>query len=552
MSLPLPPGTDRATFNRAMADCRKVVGGDWVFTSEEDVLLYRDAYSPLWGEPQERIPSAAVAPSTTEEVQGVVRIANRYKIPIYAISTGKNLGYGGSAPSMTGSVVLDLKRMNRILEVNEKQAYCLVEPGVSYFDLYNYLQEHKIKLWIDCPDPGWGSLVGNALDRGAGYTAAEYRNHFDAHCGMEVVLANGEVLRTGMGAMPNSQTWQCYKSGFGPWIDGMFSQSNFGVVTKMGFWMMPEPETNLKGVVHFYHYKDLIPMVDIMTHLENSKIFTGYPDLLSPLFGTPGLIGVHDFWVNGPQERDEEFKALAARGAAPEEYEPYAEKHHIPFWSCIFSFYGPEKVVRAQWEHVQESFQARVPEVTFEEREFYKTPLSEEEKNKLKHSGQLGVPSLKTFVIGARTPWNTHPSHGHMWFSPLIPRDGRELLKVNDILGKAARELGLPVGFAFNTPFPCWERCFMFIIGFLLSDDPEQNRKSREAFRKLVKIAAENGWGEYRTPVIFQDDVMSMYSFNDNALLRFHETVKDAVDPNGILSPGHYGIWPKHLREKKK
>jgi FAD/FMN-containing dehydrogenase len=173
MPLPLPPGIDRATFNRAMDECREVVGGDWVFTSDEDVLLYRDAFSPFWDEPEEIIPAAAVAPDTTEEVQGLVRIANRYKIPIYAISTGKNLGYGGSAPSMTGSVVLDLKRMNRILEVNEKQAHCLVEPGVSYFDMYNYLEEHNIRLWIDCPDPGWGSLVGNALDRGAGYTAAQ-------------------------------------------------------------------------------------------------------------------------------------------------------------------------------------------------------------------------------------------------------------------------------------------------------------------------------------------------------------------------------------------
>ena len=70
-----------------------------------------------------------------------------------------------------------------------------------------------------------------------------------------------------------------------------------------------------------------------------------------------------------------------------------------------------------------------------------------------------------------------------------------------------------------------------------------------EAFRKLVKVSAEHGWGEYRTPVIYQDDVMNVYSFNNHALRRFHETVKDAVDPNGILAAGRYGIWPKHLRK---
>ena len=65
------------------------------------------------------------------------------------------------------------------------------------------------------------------------------RDHWNAVCGLEVVLANGEVLRTGMGAMPNSEVWHQYKYGFGPLVDGLFSQSNFGIVTRMGLWLMP-------------------------------------------------------------------------------------------------------------------------------------------------------------------------------------------------------------------------------------------------------------------------------------------------------------------------
>ena len=63
--------------------------------------------------------------------------------------------------------------------------------------------------------------------------------------------------------------------------------------------------------------------------------------------------------------------------------------------------------------------------------------------------------------------------------------------------------------------------------------------------------AAANGWGEYRTAPAHQDTIMATYSFNNHALLHFHETVKDAIDPNGIISPGRYGIWPKHLRGNK-
>ncbi|HLB31319.1 MAG TPA: FAD-dependent oxidoreductase, partial [Gammaproteobacteria bacterium] len=204
----LPPGISDSVFNSAIKEFEQAVGKDWVFTSEADLDLYRDAYSPFKGEEEERVASAAVAPDNLEAVQAIVRTANQHKIPIYPISTGKNLGYGGSAPTLSGSVVLDLKRMNRILEVDEANASCLVEPGVAYFDLYRHIQEKGYKLWIDTPDPGWGSIIGNALDRGGGYTATKYRNHFDAHCGMEVVLADGEIVRTGMGAAPNAKTWQ--------------------------------------------------------------------------------------------------------------------------------------------------------------------------------------------------------------------------------------------------------------------------------------------------------------------------------------------------------
>jgi 4-cresol dehydrogenase (hydroxylating) len=145
----VPPGVSLNDFTSALTEFKRVVGEDWVFTSDEDLDLYRDAYSPFLNEPEERVASGAVAPASTEEVQQIVRVANRYRIPLYTISTGKNLGYGGSAPAYSGSIVLDLKRMNRILEVNEANAYALVEPGVSYFDLYRYIQERKLKVWID-------------------------------------------------------------------------------------------------------------------------------------------------------------------------------------------------------------------------------------------------------------------------------------------------------------------------------------------------------------------------------------------------------------------
>jgi 4-cresol dehydrogenase (hydroxylating) len=539
------------TYSKALAEFERVVGAEWVFTSDEDLDLYRDAFSPYLNEPEERRASGAVAPTSTEQVQQIVRIANKHRIPLYTISTGKNLGYGGSAPAYSGSVVLDLKRMNRILEVNEANAYALVEPGVSYFDLYKYIRERKLKVWIDCPDPGWGSVVGNALDRGGGYTTANYRNHFDSHCGMEIVLPDGELLRTGMGAIPNAKTWQQYKSGCGPWIDGIFSQSNYGIVTKMGFWLMPEPEAYLRCTVSVPRYQDLIPLVEILNYVENNRISSGFPDIESPLLGYPPVGQVQLLNEAGPPAmNDEQLRLLkGAQVGYSKELETYAVTAGIPYWRLWLSFHGPQEVIEAQWQAAQRHF-SRIAGAAFEVRDRVRFPLEPARVTEY-HEPEFGVPSLRAFSIGARTPWNPTPSKGHMWFSPIIPRTGEAIFEANRVFAEAAASLGMPLFRTFTLPACFWERCFIFILATPVTEDPATNRRYREGFKKLIAVGGEHGWGEYRTAPVFQQSVMDVYSFNDHALQRFHSTLKDAIDPNGILSAGRYAIWPRHLREKK-
>jgi FAD/FMN-containing dehydrogenase len=86
--------------------------------------------------------SAIAYPSTVPEVQEIVRWANEFKIPIYPISMGRNIGYGGAAPRVPGSVVVDLGRnMNKVLKLDANNASCIVEPGVSYFKLYEEIKK---------------------------------------------------------------------------------------------------------------------------------------------------------------------------------------------------------------------------------------------------------------------------------------------------------------------------------------------------------------------------------------------------------------------------
>src|SRR5439155_20007710 len=127
----LPPGMTESGFERVLAELVEIVGPDHVLTAPEDKREFRD---PFWFATWDDYgASAVVQPETAEEVQAIVRVANERKVPLWVSSQGRNNGYGGSSPRVRGSVVVNLRRMNRVLEIDEKLGYAVVEPGVRWF-----------------------------------------------------------------------------------------------------------------------------------------------------------------------------------------------------------------------------------------------------------------------------------------------------------------------------------------------------------------------------------------------------------------------------------
>src|SRR5690606_3360605 len=131
----LPRGVMQEEFNEAVDRFRALLGAENVLIDIDQLLPYNKIMMSV--ENATHAPSAALTATTVEQVQGVVKICNSYKIPVWTISTGRNFGYGSAAPVQRGQVILDLKKMNKILKIDPDMCYALVEPGVTYQQLYD-------------------------------------------------------------------------------------------------------------------------------------------------------------------------------------------------------------------------------------------------------------------------------------------------------------------------------------------------------------------------------------------------------------------------------
>ena len=473
----VPPGVSAADFAAALKAFEAAVGKDWVFTSDEDVELYRDAYSPLWDEPEERLASAAVAPSSVEEVQAIVRIANRYRIPLYPISTGKNLGYGGSAPALSGSVVLDLKRMNRILEVNETQR---LRARRARRQLLRPLPPH-----LRSASSRSGSTArtpaGAARSATRSIAAAATRRRRSAITSTRTA-AWKSCSRTASSCAP---AWARCRTR----RPGSSTSTGFGPVDRRHLLAVELRRRHEDGLlaharargVPARHRARVEARGPHCRSSTSSRSREQRDRERHAVVRQPDLVG-----LRAPDTmRRETAKdcATCSRRRRPVEggARSACAESGRGLWGAMLKFYGPPKIIQAQWEYSKERF-ARDSGRDVREGEFYQDSAQPEELEKVIARHAFGIPSLSIFSIGARTA--DHPGlEGHIWFSPIIPRTGEAIFEAQKVFGEIAREYGLPVS-PLAVPFTYWQRCFMFLFVFPVTHDIANNRRNRETFRK--------------------------------------------------------------------
>src|ERR1700744_2026578 len=329
----------------ALGEFTGVLGSERMITDAEGLRAFRDPFQfATW---EDNTASAGLSPTTVEEIQEIVQITNRHRVPLWTHGQGRNNGYGGPAPRVRGSVIVSLRQMNRVLEIDPELAYAVVEPGVRWFDLYEAVQAAGHPLMLSIADLGWGSVVGNTLDHGVTY--APYGVDMGMQCGMEVVLPDGSVMRTGMGAMPGNRSWHLYKRGLGPTPDQLFMQSNFGIVTKMGVWLMPTPEVYMPLWLRVWSDDDLAPMMDTLRRLMLDGTIAMVPRVLNTVLYGAVVARRAGFW--------------AGEGPIPEDVlDRMARELDIGRWLMRFALYEDEAVADVKCAKIKRAFESAIPD----------------------------------------------------------------------------------------------------------------------------------------------------------------------------------------------
>lgn len=211
-------------------------------------------------------PDYVVAPKTTEEVQKIVQLANREKVPVVPMGNGMSLA--GLVIPLKGGIVLDMKRMNKILEVNPMARYVVVEGGTSQGALKSYLQKNHPTLRHSIPDaPATTTIAANVSLHGQGRLTNQYGFNSDMVTGLEVVLPTGEICRIGS---PSIGPYWISKGPTMPDLSGLFLGwlGCTGIITKVGLKLYPNKKFR-DAELFVTDRLDLIPdILYKLTHLE--------------------------------------------------------------------------------------------------------------------------------------------------------------------------------------------------------------------------------------------------------------------------------------------
>jgi 4-cresol dehydrogenase (hydroxylating) len=430
-------------------------------------------------------------------------------------------------PPRDGTVLIDLSRMNRIVDFDETLGALTVEPGVTFADAYCFLKERGSRFFLNSigGSPG-ASLVGNALERGDG--AGPHGDRFAHVCALEVVLPTGEHIRTGFGRFSGSRVAPLHRWGVGPSIDGLFSQSRFGIVTQMMFWLAPLPACLHLVRFEVNEHVKLGPLVDALRELRMDGtirapigIWNDYRVVSTtrqyPWELTRGVTPLSE-------QHLESLKRLAANPAT---------------WLGVTTLYAPtHEQGRANRAHVESVLRPVVDRLAVDEHAGEPASGRELSRGDPALWFAQGIPheaSLRSVYWRKKTPVPDaldpdRDGCGVIWVCPVVPFRGCDVLAAVDPAKRILLEHGFDPLLAMVAQT---ERTIYFVPLLIYDRDvPGEDARARACHDALFAHFCDQGFHPHRVGL----QSTGLLPPVDDDYARFMERLGAALDPNGVLS----------------
>jgi FAD/FMN-containing dehydrogenase len=448
----------------------------------------RYAYSYDMSFVQPKLPDYVVLVSTVEEVQGVLRYANQEKIPVVPYTAGTNIG-GLTIPER-GGILMDLKRMNKIITIDTESHYAVIEPGVSHAQLATALYPHKLRFGWPVGPPS-ASVSSCAISHGIGGLNARYGLNSQEITSMEVVLPTGELVRVGSCAI-NPDAWHSLLPF--PQMDGLFKGwlGSTGVVTKLGITVHPIPPVLKVFTVSCRNVED---MVSYMMNLATYEI-------------CDDLTAV-SWWL--------------AQVPIPYPYKPKPEDP--PEW---FSFANTNSFTEKEKEAREEIWETVVAEEKKKGTSIQVTQYPEEALRARTQLPSQIVGSTKNYckMGGAGISWPGTFTPANKW-APVY-NDWKKILIEHNLSPSVRMSMYRGVHYGMLRAMIPFNK-----------KSPQETEKARHAIVECLKVDLEHGGMPYKPPVDFAVEI------NQRAhpgYLELLKRIKKLLDPNDIMNPGKLGI----------
>ncbi|WP_299012994.1 FAD-binding oxidoreductase [uncultured Photobacterium sp.] len=461
-------------------------------------------------------PTAIVWPETEEQLIATVIGANEHGFEVHPVAQGRNWGYGTAQGTQPHQVIINLNRLSQVLEINEDHAYVRVQPGITQFQLYQALVDSNSSLQLDITAAGsHTSIVGNILERGFGHT--DYSDRFGSVLSMRVLLPTGEVITTGMGMFKTSKAEHLYPYGIGPVLNGLFSQSNLGVVLEMTIALQPKPEYQTTVMVMCKNESDAPDMVATIADLKLKGVITS---------------GVHTVSMTRA------VGELAAKAAGA--------------WVLTTSLAGPKAIVKARYKYFKQAIKRNIPHArVFMMDDFrwqFLCKLNQYLKSPALSGLQLvidlkkGIPSddaIKTLLDHREATSEMKTSEFpacFRWICAVSSFSKTEIKEMLSICHQVFQKYGYEERYSMTNVN---ERAVVMIANIRFGKSEEEIAKARDFHKELDNALLSAGFCPYRSGSGMFDAIKP---YIDNTNLELLNTLKSALDPNHILSPGKYWL----------